>query len=147
MSDRRTTLVICEEGTAWQRRLRPELPSVKLVLHHSFHTLADSATAQPRAAWLLVAREDDLTAALSATWRRATGVRRPCVEIVLPHHLACHAVWFYRAGAVSVHTDWRNWDDVVRVFQRHWSRLPVPARPPRDAIWDALPWRDAALDR
>ncbi len=145
MTERDRVLVICEQGRAWERRLRPELSSARLWVCNQEEQLADLSRESPQAAWLLVCREDRLTAVLAATWRRTAAERRHCTVVVLPHHLACHAAWFFRAGAAWVHTDWRSWHDLWRVFHRHWDDLPQPKTSRRDAIWDRLPWDDGHL--
>ncbi len=144
MSDLDPALMICEAGAAWQRRLRPRLPSVKLWGHSQVDRLGDLASASPRAAWLLVGQEETLDAALRATWLRNQSVRQPCVVVVLPTHLSPHAGVFRQAGAVWVQTDWREWRQVLRVLERHWQRLPQPPRDITARIWERLPWRELA---
>ena len=140
MSEPERLLLVCEQGIAWRRRLRPRLPSVTLWEETDPGRLPDCAALHPRAPWLLVCQEETLEATLRAVWARDHRVPLSCVLVVLPAHLSRHAGWFRQAGAAWVQTDWREWDAVVRVCERHWRRCTPRALDLREQFWRRLPW-------
>lgn len=141
-------LLLIEDGVEWERRLRPELRSAKLIKQEwNQPQLGEEVQRYASDPCVLVCTAATLATAVRLLWQRFRQRPLGCSIVVVPRELKGYHRALRVAGATWVHADWRNWDAVLDLARRHWARQPNPPRSWVERMWMQLPWSEYGSDR